>query len=883
MAINEIPFNHVKNAAIYFSMVLVSSFYFQGCGSTGGGIGGIGGGGGIIVAGPTVAVLTISNNPQYDFGSVQVGAAPNVLLTITHSGDLDASGITEVGLAAPFSFTGGGGFPGTGGSCPDPITSSTGVCTMSITYTPTADGFLSDQIILSFNDGTGPTNTSRTVQGTGFAVYKNFIYTGNDTHIGVSELDLTNGILKPLQWESISFRNQSVAITPNYKFLYSVNTVSNGEWGSLEGFSTDFNGAITPVPSSPITFSQWYTLWDVKVHPNGLYVYASNSSADEIRVYSINQTTGELTSIQNYTATDSQCCYALGMHPSGNYLYATGGSSVPGDISNFLIDSGTGLITGEHANSPWSLAGWRYTDEAGLMQFNAAGTRLWTGLGDANDFIWGIMGFDIDGTGGLTLIAGAPFGTAITQAVIGLQYHESLNKMYATTLSSSNNIRIYNVAGNGALTEDGAISPKSGGGYAPTGLLMDLTKSFLMNGHNLFETRMYDLNSVTGELTNVAGSPFWGNDNNMNSFVEGKILQPFITQYAFTSNNGAGDSDTLTLNDITGAITGVLETLATDTASTDVNVHPTKNFVYVHNVDGSGSGIDNISGFTVDPATGLRTQMAGSPFSQYTWGSPGGGFIHPTGKYIYQVDSRTFAGGDITGYSINQTTGVLSNLAGSPWQQGVDGLAYLGIGIHPTGRWLYFGRQWQDEYHYYDIDPTTGGISPVSGSPINIPGLLNDGVGTFHPNGKFLYISEASSPNFGILSIDEADGSLGVVNLGYPPSWTGTPGPSVIHPTKYWLYLTNNGGGCNIRVYDISSSGNLSLIAGTDTYTIGGCGAGSKLKINFDGEVLYYIQSNGSISQFDINQTTGELLEQVSSPFATGSGIRGFNLLRATP
>lgn len=112
----------------------------------------------------TPAQLEISNGPTYDFGTIANGSVVSHIFTVSNSGSLGATAISETGLAAPFSFL-GGAYPGTGGDC---VTSlATGAaCSIVVQYSPVATGVDADTINLSYNDGLAANNSTRNIQGT---------------------------------------------------------------------------------------------------------------------------------------------------------------------------------------------------------------------------------------------------------------------------------------------------------------------------------------------------------------------------------------------------------------------------------------------------------------------------------------------------------------------------------------------------------------------------------------------------------------------------------------------------------------------------------------------------------------------------------------------
>ena len=85
-------------------------------------------------------------------------------------------------------------------------------------------------------------------------------------------------------------------------------------------------------------------------------------------------------------------------------------------------------------------------------------------------------------------------------------------------------------------------------------------------------------------------------------------------------------------------------------------VDPTSRFVYVANL-----GSANVSGYTKNPNTGVLTPMTNSPFAAGT--SPIGVTTDPLGKFAFVSNSGS---NNLSVYSIDKTTGALTQL-GAPY------------------------------------------------------------------------------------------------------------------------------------------------------------------------------------------------------------------------
>lgn len=115
--------------------------------------------------GASPALISISDASPYNFGNVVTGATLDKTFTLTNTGGVTTSAMGGGGLSAPFTFK-GGSYPGTGGTCSSTLAASVS-CTVIVTYAPTATGFQSTSMSISYNDGVAVQSSARTVQGTG--------------------------------------------------------------------------------------------------------------------------------------------------------------------------------------------------------------------------------------------------------------------------------------------------------------------------------------------------------------------------------------------------------------------------------------------------------------------------------------------------------------------------------------------------------------------------------------------------------------------------------------------------------------------------------------------------------------------------------------------
>jgi len=165
-----------------------------------------------------------------------------------------------------------------------------------------------------------------------------FAYVSNQLGDSVSAYGVDNatGVLTPLTGR-VSNNASGLAMDRLGRYLW----VANYGWQTLSGFAIAADGTLTPVPGSPLNST--YTLpYVITAHPTMDFVYvAYQSSSMPVSVYSVDSATGALTLRQTLTYAISAPS-GIVIDPSGRFAYAI---SQSGGISAFAINPSTGLLT----------------------------------------------------------------------------------------------------------------------------------------------------------------------------------------------------------------------------------------------------------------------------------------------------------------------------------------------------------------------------------------------------------------------------------------------------------------------------------------------------------------------------------------------------------
>jgi 6-phosphogluconolactonase (cycloisomerase 2 family) len=276
------------------------------------------------------------------------------------------------------------------------------------------------------------------------------------------------------------------------------------------------------------------------------------------------------------------------------------------------------------------------------------------------------------------------------------------------------------------VTNPGALSAISGSPFAtPDGNNTDQIAAspdgkFLFAAGQSGSVYAYAINSGTGALTSVSGSPFPAGSGNAIRTIAVDPFGRFLYAhgdnslvYAYTINAGTG-----ALTTVSGSPYGAGNNVdATNGAYGGVIVHPSGLFLYV-----AAAGDNNVHGFSINQTTGGLTQVSGSPFSVSGGGltAPFAVAVDPTGAYFFTKGETGTS--YLAGLSIDLATGALTTVPGSPFGPLVGDDAWHGLAFHPTLSVLYttFYDSTTADAGAYALDLGTGNLTALSGSPYDL-------------------------------------------------------------------------------------------------------------------------------------------------------------------
>ncbi len=276
-----------------------------------------------------------------------------------------------------------------------------------------------------------------------------------------------------------------------------------------------------------------------------------------------------------------------------------------------------------------------------------------------------------------------------------------------------------------------------------------------------------------GALTEVPGSPFKSEGINTTGVAvapSGKRL--FVTNRG-TGLNNAADPGSVAVYDIdpaSGSLTPVGGSPFGVTGLEDpdgIAVAPDGSHVFVTG-DAAGMTFDpRVAVFEIKPGTGSISEVGGSPFAS---GSKQAVpiVVSPDGGRVFVGNVNLISGNTISVLDVNEETGALSPVLGSPFA--AAGMAPVGLAMTPDGSRLLSGERgagFARGVSVYDLFPS-GVITPILGSPFSTEEKEVRGAAV-SADGRRVYAMTSAEPGVVMgFSIEEGGGLSPLAGSPYP-------------------------------------------------------------------------------------------------------------------
>jgi 6-phosphogluconolactonase len=330
----------------------------------------------------------------------------------------------------------------------------------------------------------------------------------------------------------------------------------------------------------------------ILVDPTGKFAYVANegcglSALGNVSMYTINPSTGTLTSVGPPVFTNDEGGRSVTVDPSGKFVYvaSSGEGDTAGSISTYAINATTGALASTEtisapcapppspgSCSPWSVV----VDPSGKFAYVA---------NEGGFSPTSVSIYTINATSGALTLVGtiAAGGRAVSVTV------DPAGKFAYVATESDLSIYTINKT-TGTLTSTGTIMT----GTNPVSVALDPTGKFAYvanSGSN--DVSMYSINATTGALTSLGPIAAGTSPTFVAVGPTGK--------FAYVANSGSNNVSMYSINASTGILTP-LGTIAAGVSPRSIAVHPSGKFAYVAN-----SGSNDVSMYSVDASTGALT------------------------------------------------------------------------------------------------------------------------------------------------------------------------------------------------------------------------------------------------------------------------------------
>jgi len=277
-------------------------------------------------------------------------------------------------------------------------------------------------------------------------------------------------------------------------------------------------------------------------------------------------------------------------------------------------------------------------------------------------------------------------------------------------------------------------------------------------------------------------------------------------------------------------------------------------FLYVSN-----SGGNDISAYSVDTNTGVLTPLVGSPFA--AGANPQGMTLSTTGSQVLAFVSNA-GSATVSSYIVNTGTGLLTPASVAPFTTGVNPRT---LTLEPFGRFAFVANAGTSNPNstvsVYRVNTTTGILTEVlPGSPFPVAlGIQPQQatVVTVSSTKQFVYLANAMSTNVSGFSLDTNSGFLTLV--GGSPFAVGTTPQSVVADSAGNFVYVSNEGSSNVSAFKVDrTNGFLSSTVPTASFAAGSLPQPVTLH---PSKPFAYVANAGSnnLSAYFVDALTGEL------------------------
>ena len=318
----------------------------------------------------------------------------------------------------------------------------------------------------------------------------------------------------------------------------------------------------------------------IAIHPSGQFAFVANYNGNSVQSYTINQSTGALTSVGSVSTGVSTNPIGVVVESTGRFLYVSCTTSY--DIKIYLINQQTGALTSTGATTSWVAPNKIATDKQGKF-IAIGGSSQYSGLYNIDKK----TGSLVTGSSGLNLST-VVFGTAITPD--GSWMFAGNGTIY---------INCYQIGANGSILVKLSLSTVTANG---SNLNVDPTGRFLYVLSSSGAIQVFSINTILSGYNGSATPPITLVGSTSTQSSPWSLAFDPTGRFVYVANSGSNTIQIFSINQLSGLLT-LVSSIATGSNPHYIAIDPLGKFLYVTNYGSDTVQAYRINNFAANSGT----------------------------------------------------------------------------------------------------------------------------------------------------------------------------------------------------------------------------------------------------------------------------------------